>query len=68
LRKLFAAIFVGAALLTVSFAPVAAATKEDHANHGGNVTENCSTRSEDQPFFTFGQGNGKTVVHDCTPG
>jgi hypothetical protein len=67
MRKLLAATCVGFALVAASFAPVAGATKEDHGSHGTNVKENCSTNSEDSPFFTFGQGHPATVYHYCNP-
>jgi len=67
MRKLLAAIFVGVALVAASFAPLAGAMKEDHGTHGTNETENCSTRSEDYPFYTFGQGHPVTHYHYCNP-
>jgi hypothetical protein len=65
MRKLFAAIFVGVALVAASVAPVAGAMKEDHSSHGFNGTENCSPRSEDNPFYTFGAGSQKYNYHYC---
>lgn len=71
MRKLFAAIFVGMALVAASFAPAAGAFKEDHP-HGGwgqggvQEKENCSPNSVDQPFDTMSNsGNGNEVVHAC---
>ena len=71
MRKLFAAIFVGMALLAASFAPAAGAFKEDHPQGGwgqGGVQEkeNCSPNSADRPFLTMSNsGNLNEVSHGC---
>ena len=72
MRKLFAAIFVGVAVLALTFAPAAGAFKEDHPTPGGwgqggvLEKENCSLNSVDRPFDTFSNGgNGNETEHPC---